>query len=204
VLSDHLIESTTLAAMRVAAGISAAAVTSTAVVSLTEGVLKSMLLTKLKGIAVVIGTSVMVVSGAVALGQTGLGGSAAQQSDGERMIIMERKLDRIIDALDRMAGTDGSPSVPKGKGAAAYDAGRKAVWHDEVKAESSSTGEGAAPAKPADYVKSVSLAGRVESLEQNMRQVQSELKELLGRVSELERAGQGTGRAPERAKDLAK
>ena len=112
VLSDSLIESTALVATRVAAGVSATAVVSTSVVSLTEGVLKSMLLTKLKGIAFVIGSSVAVVSGAVALGQTAPGNQSTPRSDPERMTVMERKLDRIIDALDRMSGATGGPTAP--------------------------------------------------------------------------------------------
>ncbi len=72
-LSDRLIDSTAQAAMRVAAGVSTAAVVSTSVVSLTEGVLKSMLLSKIKGIALIVGSSVAVVSGAVRSGKRARG-----------------------------------------------------------------------------------------------------------------------------------
>jgi hypothetical protein len=109
-LDDRLIDSTAQAAMRVAAGVSTAAVVSTSVVSLTEGVPKSMLLSKIKGIALIVGSSVAVVSGAVALGQTGPG-PAATRPVGDRMTVMERKLDRIIDALDRMTGSS-DPTKP--------------------------------------------------------------------------------------------
>ena len=113
-LSDRLIDSTAQAAMRVAAGVSTAAVVSTSVVSLTEGVLKSMLLSKIKGIALIIGSSVAVVSGAVALGQTGPGLQTTRPAEADRMTVMEGKLDRIIDALDRMTGATSNSSVVTG------------------------------------------------------------------------------------------
>lgn len=59
---DALIELTILAAMRVGAGPSAGAVISSSVVSLSDGVLKTMLLSKLKGIAVIIGSSAVMIS----------------------------------------------------------------------------------------------------------------------------------------------
>ena len=159
-----------------------------------------MLVTKLKGIGLVIGTSLVVVSGAVAFGQGG-GGVVGQQADGERMIIMERKLDRIIDALDRMAGAGGSPDAPRGSGPSGEV--RQSLWREEAKAAPSGPNTAIAAATSTNYVRTLSLDDRVESLEQNMRQVQSLLKQLVGRVSELERAGQGDHRAPqspERAK----
>ncbi len=103
-LTDRLIDSTTQAAMRVAAGASTAAVVSTSVVSLTEGVLKGMLLSKIKGIALVIGSSVAVVSGAIALGQTP-GPQSTRPAEADRMSVMEQKLDRIIGVLDRLTGS---------------------------------------------------------------------------------------------------
>jgi RNA polymerase sigma factor (sigma-70 family) len=102
-LPDALTASTTQAAMRVAAGISAAKVVSTSVASLTEGVLKAMLVAKLKGTFWALGTVAVVVSGTVVLAQSP-GGGAGTQSKLERASEMERKLDRILSALDKLSG----------------------------------------------------------------------------------------------------
>ncbi len=91
-LPEVLIDSTTQAALRVAAGFSASTVVSTAVVSLSEGVLKVMLLAKLKGIAWAIGTTALVVSSAVVLAQTP-GPKQAEpgtQAEADRTAAMER------------------------------------------------------------------------------------------------------------------
>ena len=71
-----LLESTVEAAMFVAAGPSAAVVLSTSVASLSEGVIKTMLVAKLKGIALAAGTMTAVVSGAVVLAQSRPGDGA--------------------------------------------------------------------------------------------------------------------------------
>jgi RNA polymerase sigma factor (sigma-70 family) len=186
VLSDGFIESTTLAAMRVAAGVPAAMVLSTSVVSLAEGVLKTMLLTKLTGIALVIGSSVAVISGAVALGQTGPGERTTTQSDAERMTVMERKLDRIIDALDRLSGaTNGQIIVGTRPG-------------PQTSFTPVTPGDGARPkAQPAfvphpsyivNPVRDTPLPDRVEAVEEGLRNVQQSLAQLADRVSELENA----------------
>jgi RNA polymerase sigma factor (sigma-70 family) len=103
ILPARLIESTTRAAMCVAAGSSAAAVVSATVVSLTDGVLKAMLLAKLKTVVLGLGMMAAVVSGSLALAQTASPKDRAPSED-DRTTAMERKLDRIIDALDRMTG----------------------------------------------------------------------------------------------------
>ena len=178
-LSDRLIDSTAQAAMRVAAGVSTAAVVSTSVVSLTEGVLKSMLLSKIKGIALIIGSSVAIVSGGVALGQTGPG-LETTRPDGDRMTVMERKLDRIIDALDRMTGsTSGSNTVTKiddpaglPKSASAYQygttdhvprVGNFFPARDLPKPETAT--------KPASGLIPPGLAERLESVERDLNRV---------------------------------
>jgi RNA polymerase sigma factor (sigma-70 family) len=102
-LSDLLIDSTASAAMRVAVGSSTAAVVSASVASLTEGVLKAMLLAKLKGVVLGTGTLVLVVSGAVVLAQSGPKPAGPGPSQPDRAAAMEKKLDRILDALDRLA-----------------------------------------------------------------------------------------------------
>jgi hypothetical protein len=122
-LSDALIESTAEAAMCVAAGSTASVAVAASVVSLTEGVLKTMLLTKLKATVLSLGTLGVIVSGAVVLGQSGskpvLPLDATQESrkayqptakkalpiSDDETVAVERKLDRILKALDLLVGT---------------------------------------------------------------------------------------------------
>jgi RNA polymerase sigma factor (sigma-70 family) len=217
-LSDVLIESTTVAAMHVAAGISATAVISTSVVSLTEGVLKTMLLTKLKGFALVIGSSVAVISGAVALGQSpGTGAGPVAQSDTERMSVMERKLDRIIDALDRLSGaTSGQPAAPGGVSQERISSARYGDYGKDVtknapvasypvQDDNIVTGRLTTrrdlntPKQPSDY-NSPTITDRVGAVERAIQDVHSQLKQLAGRVSELEGTRRSTLRRDEDAK----
>jgi RNA polymerase sigma factor (sigma-70 family) len=118
-LPISLIEATVEAATHVAAGASATAVLSASVASLSEGVLKAMLFAKLKGVALGIGVMTAVVSGAVVLAQTGPATKGvvvpsgyllksekapeAPPSDADRSSALEKKLDRILDALDRLS-----------------------------------------------------------------------------------------------------
>ncbi len=194
-LSDGLIESTTVAATRVAAGASAAAVLSTSVVTLAEGVLKTMLLTKLKGIALVVGSSVALISGAVALGQTGPGERTTQQVDAERMTAMERKLDRIIDALDRLSSATGGPMGAPGPDSQE----RYVIVPDYGRPQAKYTPK--APPTRDDIAQSVQvktksaaasphqpLADRVEAVERSLKDVQRTLTNLVDRVNDLENA----------------
>jgi len=87
-----LVDSTIRVATLVAAGSSLAGVVSTSVVTLTEGVLKAMLLAKLK--LVIVGLA------AVALFTTGVGVLAQDgPSDQDRLKNVERKLDRLLEVL---------------------------------------------------------------------------------------------------------
>ena len=124
ILPLHLLESTVQAATFVAAGPTAAAGLSASVASLSEGVIKTMLIAKLKGIALAVGTMTAVVSGAVVLAQSGPGSQsgpadsgtetkvAARRDSDDRAAALEKKLDRILDALDRMTKT--APLSPPG------------------------------------------------------------------------------------------
>jgi hypothetical protein len=117
-LPSSLIEATVEAATHVAAGASATAAISASVASLSEGVLKTMLFAKLKGISLGLGLMTAVVSSAVVLAQSGPGpqGPApggqpikvekapeAPPSGADRTADLEKKLDRILDALDRLS-----------------------------------------------------------------------------------------------------
>ena len=132
-VAEILMQSTAVAAMRIAAGSAASVVLSASVASLTEGVIKAMLLTKMKGIVLGLGTLGAIVSGAFVLAQSGPGTAVqrdaparskayffretpiavepASQSDTDRTAAMEKKLDRILDALDRFAKTAPNPTV---------------------------------------------------------------------------------------------
>jgi RNA polymerase sigma factor (sigma-70 family) len=113
-----LLESTVKAAASVAAGPIAAAAVAAPVASLSEGVLKIMLVAKLKGVALAVGTMTAVVSGAVVLAQSGNRGAGSSdpaaaakgwfRSDPDgQAAALEKKLDRVLEALERIAGTGG-------------------------------------------------------------------------------------------------
>ncbi|MGP0066031.1 MAG: RNA polymerase sigma factor [Isosphaeraceae bacterium] len=124
-LPISLIEATVQAATHAAAGASATAVLSASVASLSEGVLKAMLFAKFKGVSLGIGAMAAVISGAVVLAQTGpvtkdvKVGDPLQQSfktkvatppsEVDRSAALEKKLDRILDALDRLSGPKPPP-----------------------------------------------------------------------------------------------
>jgi RNA polymerase sigma factor (sigma-70 family) len=115
IVPPTLLESTVEAATLVAAGPIAAAAISAPVASLCEGVIKTMLVAKLKGIALAFGTMTAVVSGAVVLAQSGQPGpndpAAATKgwtrSYPEGQAALEKKLDRVLEALERISGTGG-------------------------------------------------------------------------------------------------
>ena len=122
----NLLESTVEAATLVATGPIAAAALSASVASLSEGVLKTMLVAKLKGIALAVGTMTAVVSGAVVLAQSGPGSGAGARpaeprlskpaepkgagsnDQDDRTAALEKKLDRILEALERLS----KPALP--------------------------------------------------------------------------------------------
>jgi RNA polymerase sigma factor (sigma-70 family) len=117
-----LLESTVGAAAGVAAGPIAAAAISAPVAALSQGVIETMLVAKLKGIVLAVGTMTAFVSGAVVLAQSGQPGQnvkagAAQPGqnvprdkgwdrshpDGQAAGL-EAKLDRVLEMLERIAG----------------------------------------------------------------------------------------------------
>ncbi len=87
-----LVDSTIRVATLVAAGTSLTAVASTAVVTLTEGVLKAMLLAKLKSVVLGLAALAVFTTGVGVLAQDGT-------SDGDRLKNVERKLDRLLEVL---------------------------------------------------------------------------------------------------------
>ena len=210
VLSDALIESTTLAVMRVAAGISAAGVVSTSVASLTEGVLKAMLLTKVKGIVLALGTMAATVSSAVVLAQSGTGQvQAVPQSGADRTTAMEQKLDRIIEALDRMSGNTAfrsdvhpvhaapektgdryGPAAGTAKEFIRFGpAGETAKVAPRAKATSKDAPDPFDSPEIAADPRSLRVADRLEAVERDLQTMQQMLTNLASRVTGLEKRG---------------
>jgi RNA polymerase sigma factor (sigma-70 family) len=105
VVSFSLVDSTIRAATRLAAGAGLAEVTSTSVASLTQGALKAMLLAKSKGIMLGLATAAVITTGVGVLAQP------SPAPDGDRLSVLERKLDRILEALD-----GSRPVAPPGSG----------------------------------------------------------------------------------------
>jgi RNA polymerase sigma factor (sigma-70 family) len=116
-----LLESTVEAAAGVAAGPIAAAGLSAPVASLCEGVIQTMLVAKIKGIVLAVGAVAAVVSGAVVLAQSGqpgpntnnqavaTKGRTGSDPDGQAAGL-EKKLDRVLEALERLAPKERSTS----------------------------------------------------------------------------------------------
>ncbi len=107
-----LADSTIRGASLVASGSSLTGVVSTSVVTLTEGVLKAMLLGKLK--LVILGLAT------VALITTGVGvGAQSPPSDEDRLRAVERKLDRLLEVLEKAIPTVPASASPSGRSAGA-------------------------------------------------------------------------------------
>jgi hypothetical protein len=148
-----LLESTVEAAMLVVAGPTAlvAAAVSAPAASLCEGVIKTMLVAKLKGFALAAGTMAAVVSGAVVLAQSRSQGpgpgdspkpaearfdgrgprhgargvpSADTGADPDERSVVERKLDQVLDELRRISSAgDLRASRPMGGYPGAFPGG---------------------------------------------------------------------------------
>jgi RNA polymerase sigma factor (sigma-70 family) len=99
ILPPSLAGSTIQAATRVAAGASLAEAVSASVVTLTQGVLHTMLLAKVKGIALGLATAAVVTAGVGVLAQSPDRPGGAPAPSDERLGAVEKKLDRILEAL---------------------------------------------------------------------------------------------------------
>ena len=95
-----LVDSTIRGATLVATGSSLAGVASTSVITLTEGVLKAMLLSKLKFAFLGLVSVALVTTGAGVVAQDRPSfDSPPRSSDEDRLKSLERKLDRVLEAL---------------------------------------------------------------------------------------------------------
>jgi RNA polymerase sigma factor (sigma-70 family) len=138
VVSFSLVDSTIRAATRVAVGAGLAEVTSSSVASLTQGALKAMLFAKSKEVMLGLATAAVITTGVGVLAQPSpapdgdrlppsVARAAADREarpssapDGDRLSALERKLDRILEALggSRPDATprDGGGIDPQGRG----------------------------------------------------------------------------------------
>ncbi len=118
------------------------------------------------------------------------------------MTVMERKLDRIIDALDRMTGSmpvSSSEKVAKKETVhkdTLYGKGRIVRDHGVGGPPLAHVVPDGPPMTPPLHHAVPDLAGRVAAVEQDLRTVQQLLEELVGRVNALERAGQPAASQP--------
>ncbi len=108
IVPPALAETTIRVAALAAAGSSTAGVVSTSVATLTQGVLKAMLLAKFKGIALGFVTLTLVTTGMTALAQFGGEAGTGPGSPDDRIKAVEQKLDKILEALGG-SGRDTTP-----------------------------------------------------------------------------------------------
>jgi RNA polymerase sigma factor (sigma-70 family) len=102
-----LFDSTVRCATLILGGSSLAGVVSTSVVTLTEGVLKAMLLSKLKIVGLGLITLVLVTGGVGVVAQD-------HPSGEDRLKALERKIDRLIEVLGGMNRSTSPAGVPAG------------------------------------------------------------------------------------------
>jgi hypothetical protein len=191
-------------------------------------VIKTMLVAKLKGIALAVGTMTAVVSGAVVLAQSASGpgpgpqpGPAGPQAEAratgrsdqdDRVAALEKKLDRVLDALERLSRTPAP--LPNHVGLAALVDNQPAPLVNVATSGSSAPAPMPEPeplvAPPAPQPQEVptlpvdrsfrpssssrspqpprqaSMVDRLQLLEQQMRQVQQHLERLEARLKALD------------------
>jgi RNA polymerase sigma factor (sigma-70 family) len=108
ILPPVLVDSTIRVATLVAAGSSLAGVVSTSVATLSEGVLKAMLLAKLKFAVLGLVTLAVVSTSVGVLAQDG----PDRPSDNDRLKAVEHKLDRLLEVLGGSSRRTTSPDAP--------------------------------------------------------------------------------------------
>jgi hypothetical protein len=222
ILPPSLAISTIEAAARVAAGASLAEAVGASVVTLTQGALNAMLLTKVKGVTIAMAAATIVTAGAV-LAQPGPqdrdpfrddgspsarvrdpsrqdGGAAAKdyyppaaRSQQDRLGAVERKLDRILEALGGARRDDRREASP-------FEDDRPAMKssHDKT---AGPTKAGASPGQPSGMAPPAGYGGMMSSMMQDQMHGQMEqMRGMMGggmrgqspimietRVAELER-----------------
>jgi RNA polymerase sigma-70 factor (ECF subfamily) len=216
-----LFESTVQAATLVAAGPGsvAAAALSASVASLSEGVLQTMYVAKLKGIALAVGTMTVVVSGVVALAQEGPGMMGPRQAgqksarhydratdkgeppptEAQRADALEQKLDRVLEALERLSKTLPPPAPNAMYGGMP---GRTPMMPPENLALGETPAglpppTAYAPPLPGPTSPPTTLAHRLDALEKENQQMRQRLERLEEQLKALDaRVGGGVRRSP--------
>jgi RNA polymerase sigma factor (sigma-70 family) len=186
--SRMLVEATAAAAMRVAAGQTAAAgVLSAPVAALMEGVVKAMLIGKLK-VAVMSVVALGVLGVGVAWAQTGPVFQDPAGSNPDRLREVERKLDRLIEAVERT----GLPAATKPNRFSGYRPGEPA----KDKADSAPPAQATARFEPATDPSSAgatapAIAGgadRLDRMADRLNDLERRLARVEARLNELDRA----------------
>ncbi len=209
-----LVESTIRIATMVATRSSLAEVASTSVATLTEGVLKAMLLSKLKLAFLGLVTVAIVTAGAGVVAQDA-------PSDNDRLRNLERKVDRLLEVLGRSgqrptspqpataSTAEPAPAAPAAPVAPAVPAAPAAIApvppppraHSTPSAAAPSPAPAALPVQPASPVtvvpartgQSGSVGRRIDSLEQRLAKLEQRLAEVERRLGN---AGVGSLSAP--------
>jgi hypothetical protein len=192
VVSTALVDSTVRVATLVAAGSSLAGVVSTSVATLTQGVLKAMLLAKLKFALIGLAAVAIVSAGVLAQGV-----DPTRPTDNDRLKAVERKLDKLLEVLGgssrRMPAPDAPPATtPIANGAAPSADGAPLM----VPAPPNPPGVATAPPRfnprpgPGPLIGLVApragradLASRVDLVEQRLSNLERRLSDLERRIS---------------------
>jgi RNA polymerase sigma factor (sigma-70 family) len=194
IVPPALIDHTIRAAATAAAGASLTGVVSTSVVTLAAGVLKTMLIAKLKGIILGVAALVLMTCGVTAMAQ--FGGRVEQGASDDRLKAVERKLDKLLDAFGASAGApaamvDPADAAPR----SGYSAGppppplppRTAPSAAPLAVPTSGyqvdqKGRGTITRVPIDLAPTIpasgSLEGRIGSLEKRLEALERRLDEL--------------------------
>ena len=169
-----LIESTSRAATFVAAGPTAGTAVSAAVISLFEGVITTMFVAKLKGVALAVGIMTVIVSGGIALAQSGQPGSSGAGAGNKGVLLTSgtgngdqapqddrtaapRKEARPRARSTRAAGTERTP----GGGSASRSQASSAPAAGAARADGRSQPSGGSRAGSADSAAPASGGGTV-------------------------------------------
>jgi RNA polymerase sigma factor (sigma-70 family) len=200
ILPPMLVDSTIRVATLVAAGSSLAGVVSTSVSTLTEGVLKAMLLAKLKFALLGLVTVAVVSTSVGVLAQS----APDRPSDNDRLKAVERKLDRLLEVLGGSgrwqpprADTDAIPSqapAPRAVGATPATAPVPAATMPPLPPNPSVAHSGDTVnfrpfrALPQPKMGRTDLVGRVDLLERRLSALERRLGEMEQRL-ELSHSG---------------
>jgi hypothetical protein len=175
-LPEGLAEATVDAAVRFAAGTLSAGAAAAPAAHLAEGVLKMMLLTKVKPVAAAFACSLVLTAGVVAQSPTPVPQPPAP--DAARLTEVERKLDRVLEVL----GARKPPSTVTAVAPVAPAPGQ--VLHHPPGLPATPT----TSSEPVRFVVTArSEADRINAVEERVTRVEKQIAELAGRLDRLEK-----------------